>query len=329
MWATVVRRCSSAAMPLRLSNSTPIPSSPIPSTVGPRPTATSIRSASTDSASPKWTRRPSPVSSTPVHCLSRCSAIPRFLNCLASSFAASSSSAGISRGSISMMVTSEPKRRKMDANSQPMIPPPSTTSRRGTSVCASKPVESTQRGESRPGIGGASGNDPVAMTAERNCTSSPPSTAIVFASLKRPVPFTHSLAVPKSSCLAHLDAQLREGLLGLLDRERRLDPRLRRDAPDPQAGPAELRLLLDADGLRAELGRADRSGVPAWTATENSDVALHEADPSEAASELGDHGRRVPSLVDRPEAEALVEPDRRVVLLDAEAEPREAVLPCT
>src|SRR2546430_634838 len=52
MWPTVVRRCSSAAIPFRLSNSTPISSSPRFSTVGPRPTATSIRSHSTVSPSP-------------------------------------------------------------------------------------------------------------------------------------------------------------------------------------------------------------------------------------------------------------------------------------
>ena len=73
-----------------------------------------------------------------------------------------------------------------------MTPPPRTTSRRGTCSCASRPVESTQRGESSPSIGGRSGNDPVATTAERNVTSSPPSTAIVFASLNVPAPFTHS-----------------------------------------------------------------------------------------------------------------------------------------
>ena len=45
---------------------------------------------------------------------------------------------GSAVGSISMIVTSEPKRRKIDANSQPMMPPPRTTSRFGTSVCASR-----------------------------------------------------------------------------------------------------------------------------------------------------------------------------------------------
>ena len=110
--------------------------------------------------------------------------------------------------SISTIVTSVPKRWKIDANSQPMMPPPSTTSRRGTSVCASRPVESTQRGESIPSIGGRSGNDPVATIALLNWTSSPPSTAIVFGPLKRPRPLAHStpfalkrLATPPVICL--------------------------------------------------------------------------------------------------------------------------------
>src|SRR5215203_1975888 len=144
--------------------------------------------------------------------------------------------------------------------------------------------------------------------------------------------------------LADLNAELRERLLGLLDRERRLHPCLGRDAPDAQAGPAELGLLLDADRLRAELGGADRSGVPTGAAPEDGDVTFHlcsssrlSADPIDArradrtvawdgGSDLSDHRRRVPSLVDGPEAEALVEPDRGVVLLHAEAQAAEAVL---
>ena len=152
-----------------------------------------------------------------MHCLPSWSAIPRFPNAFASSFAASASSCGISVSSISTIVTSEPKRWKIEANSQPMIPPPRTTSRRGTSVAASSPVESTQRGESSPSIGGRNGNEPVATTADLNVTSSPPSTASVFASLKLPDPLTHSTpfalkrpAIPPVICLTtpffHSDA---------------------------------------------------------------------------------------------------------------------------
>ena len=112
--------------------------------------------------------------------------MPRFVNAFASSLAASASSCGMSVSSISTIVTSEPNRLKIDANSEPMMPPPRMTSRFGTSVCASRPVESTHRSDSRPGIGGRSGNDPVAMTADLKVTSSPPSTAIVFGPVNLP-----------------------------------------------------------------------------------------------------------------------------------------------
>ena len=161
-------------------------------------------------------------------------------------------------------------------------------------------MESTQRGLSRPSIGGRIGNEPVATIADLNVTSSPPSTAIVFASLNVPAPFTHStpfalkrLATPLVICLTtpafhsfafaevelrlpDHDAELGERLLGLLDRERRLHPRLRRDAPDTQARAAELGLLLDARRLRAELCGADRGGVAAGASAENGDVDFHE-----------------------------------------------------
>ena len=180
-----------------------------------------------------------------------------------------------------------------------MMPPPRTTSRSGTSVAASRPVESTQRGESSPSIGGRSGNEPVATIAERNVTSSPPSTAIVFASRKRALALDpldpvrleerrdaarHLLddaALPRGSRLevelrgADDHAELREGVLRLVDRVRGLHPRLRRDAAHAQARAAELRLLLDADGLRAELRGADRGGVPAGAPTQDGDVTFH------------------------------------------------------
>ena len=70
----------------------------------------------------------------------------------------------MSVGSISTIVTSLPNRCRIDANSQPMIPPPRITIRLGTSVCASRLVESMQRDESMPSIGGRSGYEPVATT---------------------------------------------------------------------------------------------------------------------------------------------------------------------
>src|SRR5581483_3354605 len=75
--------------------------------------------------------------------------------------------------------------------------------------------------------------------------------------------------------LADVDAELREALLCLLQRERGLHPRLRRNAADAQARAAELRLLLDARDLRAELCGANRCGIAAGAAPEHGDVYVH------------------------------------------------------
>src|SRR3990170_4265067 len=197
--------------------------------------------------------------------------MPRFSNCFLSSPAASSSSWGISLGSISMIVPLEPKRWKIEANSQPMIPPPRTASRPGTASWASSPVESTQRFESMPGTGGP----------PRGGVGAPPQDAPGPLHPLDPVrleeagdalrELTHDGGLPRvrggevELWLPHLDPELAERLLRLLERVRGLNPRLRRDAADAQARAAESLLLLDADRLRAELGGADGGGVAAWT----------------------------------------------------------------
>ncbi len=58
--------------------------------------------------------------------------MPRFLKARSSALTASASSLPIRFGSISTTVTFEPKCEKIDANSQPITPPPSTTRRSGT-----------------------------------------------------------------------------------------------------------------------------------------------------------------------------------------------------
>jgi hypothetical protein len=64
-------------------------------------------------------------------------------------------------------------------------------------------------------------------------------------------------------------------VLGFLQRERCLHPRLGRDAADAQAGAAELGLALDARDLRAELRGADGGGVSTGASSENGDVDVH------------------------------------------------------
>jgi len=60
--------------------------------------------------------------------------MPRFLNAFASSADTASSSFGTRRGSSSMIVTSAPKRRKIDANSTPTAPLPMIAIVFGTSA---------------------------------------------------------------------------------------------------------------------------------------------------------------------------------------------------
>ncbi len=114
----------------------------------------------------------------------------RFLKARSSSLDASASSIGISRSSISTIVTSEPQWRRIEANSTPITPPPRIAIRPGTCSAASSPVESTQSGPSMPSTGGRSAWEPVATTALLNRTSSPPSTAIVFGLVNVPRPLT-------------------------------------------------------------------------------------------------------------------------------------------
>ena len=165
-------------------------------------------------------------------------------------------------------------------------------------------VESTQRGESRPGMGGRMGYEPVAMIAlEKLSPTSPVSNAIERASSNRPAPWNqvtplalkseatppvicfttaafHSLACAKSSGLSRDDAEpgrsrVRRGVRALFD------PGLGRNTSDAQARSPELGLLVDARDTGTELRGPDRrriAGRPTpRTATSNSMAAILEA----------------------------------------------------
>ena len=216
--------------------------------------------------------------------------MPRFANAFRSSLDASVSSCGMRESSISMIVTSLPKRSKIEANSQPMIPPPRTTRRLGTSVWASRPVESTQRGELMPRIGGRTGiragRDDRAREREARVLTLEDDRASV---LEAPGALERRHAVgleERCDSARHLVHDRRLPLVRLGEVERRLarddsqpgidlarrvqrvcrlHPGLRRDAADAKARPSELGLLLDADHARPELGRADRCGVAGGT----------------------------------------------------------------
>ena len=75
-------------------------------------------------------------------------------------------------------------------------------------------------------------------------------------------PSFHSFALANSSWKPpSLTPELVERVLGFLQRERRLYPSLRRDAPDAQARAAELRLALDARDPGPELRGPNGRGV--------------------------------------------------------------------
>ena len=187
----------------------------------------------------------------------------------------------------------------MDANSQPITPPPMTTRRGGTWSISSRPVESTQRGWSMPSIGGRSGREPEAMTACLKVTDSPPSTCERVGAREPAAPLDDRDAVglqqpaearhgavddlllvglhlrPVDLDARHLDAQLGERGVRVLDGVRALHQGLRGDAADVQAGAAEAPLLDHGHG-QAELAGADRGRVSARSAAENGDVDVHE-----------------------------------------------------
>ena len=88
--------------------------------------------------------------------------------------------------------------------------------------------------------------------------------------------------------LAPDDSEPRVDLPRRVQRVRRLDPGLRRDAADAKTGSPELRLLLDTDGAGPELSRTNRCGVAGRAGAEDGDVELHRLDSIDRRSEARD-----------------------------------------
>ncbi len=99
---------------------------------GPRPTATSSRSASSVVPSSSETCTPASSWVTPEKRTPVLKAMPRLRNARSKDLVIDSSSLGTSVGSASTMVTLAPNEVHTLANSQPMTPPPSTTTDCGT-----------------------------------------------------------------------------------------------------------------------------------------------------------------------------------------------------
>ena len=141
------------------------------------------------------------------------------------------SAPAISWSSSSTTVTLEPSASWTVAISRPMIPPPITSSRSGTSGSSSAPVESTIRGSSGRS-GSATACEPTAMIACSKATSVP-STSSVFAPVNFAVPCTTStlrvLAMP-----AEAVGELLHG--AVLERAHAVEVDLGLAEGDPRAG---------------------------------------------------------------------------------------------
>ena len=228
----------------------------------------SCRRAAAPRSRRRWRRRPPSSPSCPVWIV-----MPCFLNDFSSSAEIASSSTGTMRGSSSMIVTSLPKRRKIDANSTPTAPLPRMTIDFGTSrsAIASSLVMIRLRSISTPGT--LRGAEPVAMmisfdavrrllvafddvdraaAGDRRGALDPfdlvlleeeldalgePGHDLVLARL-------HLIHVDADGAFADRDAPLLD-VLHHLERVRVLEQRLGRNASPDEAGAAERFLLLD------------------------------------------------------------------------------------
>ncbi len=154
---------------------------------GPRPTATSSSSASITSPPSTVTATPWSVTLTLWNGVPVRKAIVRLRNARSRALEDASSSTATSRGSASMIVTSAPKLRQTLANSQPITPPPSTTTDDGTasSRIACSEVITRSPSMSRPGSERA--YEPEASTTCRPVWAVP-STVTSRGPVSRPAP---------------------------------------------------------------------------------------------------------------------------------------------
>ena len=179
MCGTLVRICLPTPMKPEGSTETPARSAEIKAPLGRRPTATRIRSKvsvagafgpSNDTSSPEGPAE-TPVTDVLVNTFSYIRPIR-----LASGATRSLSVPGMSWSSSSTTVIWAPSSWYTVAISSPMIPPPITSSRPGTSPISSAPVESITRG-SEGMNGSVSACEPAAMMACSKSTATVPPSA--------------------------------------------------------------------------------------------------------------------------------------------------------
>ena len=237
--------------------------------------------------------------------------------------AASLSSPGRIRSRNSTTVTFEPSRAHTEPSSSPIMPPPITSSRLGTDLNDSAPVELTTLSSSTVIPGRLDGTEPEAMMMFlvsivwpgplSGVTSTLPGAAIepvprkvviLFFLNRNSMPETFAVTV-SSLCASicgevearrHLDAELLELVPGLFIELRGMQQRLGRNAPDIEAGAAEGRPLLDHRHLHAELRSADRGDITARPRTDYREVETVRHDLSEPLEQAPGERRRTADI---------------------------------
>ena len=181
------------------------------------------------------------------------------------------------------------------------MPPPMISSRFGTSVSSSAPVESMRRLSSYGKAGDArrlrSGGDdavvegdgldarpwsprPADAATRTGRAPRPRCTLRALASAPRPLGQLVHDAVLELAQPVEVDLRLAERepevapLLGVGDHLRGVQQRLGRNAADVQADAADARVALDQDDLLAEVGGAKRGGVAAGTGAEHQHLGV-------------------------------------------------------
>ena len=91
----------------------------------------------------------------------------------------------------------------------------------------------------------------------------------------------------------HDNAERRHPVSGFLEHLGSIEQRLRRDAADVEAGPAQRLALLDDGDLHAELRRADRADISAGAGADHDDIISH-ASTRGFESPFSPHGEKAP-----------------------------------
>src|SRR5919108_743317 len=249
-------------------------SSPISSTRGVRPIATSSSCPATSlPSSRRTTRRPPPAATSDAPTPSR-TATPSSSRYFPISSPTAASSRGSGRSAVSTTVTADPKRRRNWPSSIPTGPPPSTTTLSGISFergcLAVGPVARLLETSDRRHLGVAAGRDHDAVGLEQLAVNldapgtgdarlgleDPDAVALVAGDLVAVVEVAdHVVAV-----LGHLAPGLLRGggaggAVGPGTHPRRAEQRLGRDA-GPVGALAAHQLTLDERGPQSELGQS-------------------------------------------------------------------------